>query len=137
NTPKAPLQPLTGAALIRYDMQHLRTVARTTAEFDKWHPVKVLYHYMRLRAHQFIPETRKLVELLQNHPLSALPITIREGHEGRLQFVKRCWEENVKTLTEAGIHSSPEIGQDWIMVDVSTKDGKMWDELEDHGKKKA
>ncbi|KAI4188593.1 MAG: hypothetical protein L6R41_002021 [Letrouitia leprolyta] len=123
---------LTGRALIRHNITQLRTPPRPTPEFDSWHPVKVLYHYMRLRTHQCIPETQKLRELLYNYPLSSLPESIRQGHEGRLAFVKRAWEESMRALKENSADHTKAVDQDWVMVDSETIDGELWDELGKH-----
>lgn len=92
---------------------------------------------MRLRAHQFIPETKRLVEQLQNQALDTLPKSVREGHQGRLRFLKRCFEHSVRVLTETEHHGGAKIDQDWVMVDVGAIDGEMWDEFEGHSKESA
>ncbi|KAL8694231.1 MAG: hypothetical protein Q9224_003607 [Gallowayella concinna] len=90
--------------------------------FDEWHPVKVLYHYMRLRAHKVVPETQKLVVVLLQQSLSVLAASVREGHEGRLDFLKRCWEE---------CKDYKDIGQDWIEASTVALDGEGWEHLKD------
>ncbi|KAL8769156.1 MAG: hypothetical protein Q9209_004790 [Squamulea sp. 1 TL-2023] len=91
-------------------------------DFDQWHPVKVLYHYMRLRAHEVIPETQKLVQTLVKHPLSVLPASVREGHKGRVEFLKGCWEES---------HASEEIDQGWVEASIEVLDGEPWEDLKE------
>ncbi|KAL8803301.1 MAG: hypothetical protein Q9182_003259 [Xanthomendoza sp. 2 TL-2023] len=90
--------------------------------FDEWHPVKVLYHYMRLRGHKIVPETQKLVETLIQQPISVLPASVRQGHEGRLAFLKRCWEESKE---------SEEIDRGWIEASIVALDGEAWEDLKD------
>lgn len=120
---------LTARAIVRHNINQLHTVARPTPEFNQWHSVKVLYHYMRLRAHQCIPETQKLLELLYKYPLSSLPESIRQGHEGRLVFLKRAWEDSMRALKENRTVHTKGIDQEWVMVDDDTIDGEKWDEL--------
>ncbi|KAL8807460.1 MAG: hypothetical protein Q9223_001238 [Gallowayella weberi] len=95
---------------------------RPIPNFDEWHPVKVLYHYMRLRAHKIVPETQKLVETLIKQPLSVLPASVRQGHEGRLEFLKRCWEESKE---------SEDIDRGWIEASTVALDGEAWEDLKD------
>ncbi|KAI4249653.1 MAG: hypothetical protein L6R40_000442 [Gallowayella cf. fulva] len=98
----------------------LRAASRDAPNFDKWHPVKVLYHYMRLRAYEVIPETQRLVETLIKQPLSVLPASLREGHEGRVGFLKQCWEES---------KANEDIDQGWIEASIDALDDEPWEDL--------
>lgn len=84
---------------------------------------------MKLRAHKIIPDTRKLIELLQNTPLSALPKGVLEGHNGRLDFLRRCWEESrwVRSSDKEGLKDKLE---DWVLLDEEAVDAEKWEEVE-------
>lgn len=91
---------------------------------------------MLLRGHPFIPGTRHLIEQL-NQPLFTLPEGVREGHEGRVRFLKRSWQHSMRNLTDAGTSGNPDTDEDWVVVDVGAIEGETWEELGAHGKKGA
>ena len=109
------------------EIEETHSIPRTEPQFDQWHPVRILYHYMRLRAHDVVPETRQLIENLTKNPISALPKSIQEGHTGRVQFLQRCWEES-KHAASFGEPDSPKSDHDWVMVDLETLDWEAWDD---------
>ncbi|KAL8738104.1 MAG: hypothetical protein Q9181_001051 [Wetmoreana brouardii] len=121
--------PLTSRGVGQHNVERSHSAPELKPNFDEWNPAKVLFLYMQLRAHEMIPETKKLLELLRDNPLSALSKGIREGHEGRVNFLKRCWEEGSAVGYEAGAMIKERLDQGWVMLDNEAVDGEAWEEL--------